>query len=186
METVRLFVGLALPTAIRETLARALDDWRRQLPEVHWEEPEALHITLQFVGNFPAARLPEMEGGLARVKARSFALRCAGTGAFPDPKRPRLVWAGVAGAPELTQLAAAIAIALAPLGITAEARPFVPHISLARIQHAGALRGWTIEPTRPLWGEGEVTGFQLFKSVAGAPRAQRYPALRRFALSQSR
>lgn len=181
-----IFVGVALPYEIREALAGALRGWRRQYPEIAWEEAEALHLTLQFIGSYPAARLAELESALQGVVAARFQLRCAGTGAFPDGKRPRVIWAGVERTPALLRLAKAIPAALEAAGIVAERRPFTPHVSLARVKPPSGLRGWAADAERPEWGEAEIGEFQLFETRSGGPRASRYAVLRRFAINQSR
>ena len=61
-------------------------------------------------------------------------------------KRPRILWIGVVedeGWAALVALAGAVEAAVAPLGYPTEARPFHPHVTLARVdvgaQHAAPL-----------------------------------------------
>ncbi len=55
-------------------------------------------------------------------------------GFFPNPRSPRVFWAGVEAAPDLATLAAETDHALDPLGLPPEGRPFSPHLTLARIK----------------------------------------------------
>jgi len=65
--------------------------------------------------------------------AREFEVVLTGAGAFPSTIRPRVLWVGVGrGAAELGGLAERLAATLADLGWEPEARPFRPHLTVAR------------------------------------------------------
>ena len=61
-------------------------------------------------------------------------LRFRGLGFFPNAKRPRVLWAGIAGSAELAVSLARYRSSLAKLGIPAEERAFTPHLTLARFE----------------------------------------------------
>ena len=64
-----------------------------------------------------------------------FHLEISGLGAFPSLKQPRVVWVGVGGAlDKLSELQRNIDSALAALGFVREERPFVPHLTVARVR----------------------------------------------------
>jgi 2'-5' RNA ligase len=69
----------------------------------------------------------------AAAAAPPLRLHVAVAGAFPSPRRPRVLWAGLAGdvAP-LAALVADLGARLAPLGFPPETRPFSAHVTLGR------------------------------------------------------
>ncbi len=100
-----------------------------------WVRHEGLHLTLRFLGATPEDRRPAIEDALAVAAAGvvRFPVRLAGSGAFPSPSRPRVLWIGVEdGAEQLRELAASISRELEPLGYPLDDRPFAAHLTLAR------------------------------------------------------
>ena len=103
---------------------------------VKWVRPEALHLTLKFLGDVDDATEPNLRAALGQVaaggEARPVGLHIEGFGVFPDFRRPRVVWAGVAPDPALELLQHRVEQVFAPLGFPTEARPFRPHVTLGR------------------------------------------------------
>jgi len=101
---------------------------------VKWVRPEGIHITLKFLGEVA----PEREGELIRSLgdasrgAKPVTLVVQGAGAFPDPRRPRVFWAGMASEPAIELLANAVERVFEPLGFPTEARAFRPHLTVGR------------------------------------------------------
>ena len=64
-----------------------------------------------------------------------FNIEASGLGVFPNMKRIQIIWVGLSGELEkLGQLQKRIEESLKPLGFPAEARPFTPHLTLARVR----------------------------------------------------
>ena len=57
-----------------------------------------------------------------------------GIGAFPNFRRARVVWMGVAQDPRLELLHHDIEVACEAFGFEVEGRPFRPHLTLARVK----------------------------------------------------
>lgn len=137
---MRLFVALEMPPAVRANLAALMNDLRTmdakssgKMPR--WTRPENLHVTLKFIGNVVPEKLDGIRAALAGVRSeRPVELRFRGLGFFPYAKRPRVVWAGVAGSQNLGAIAADIDRGLAELGVPSEQRAFIPHLTLARCE----------------------------------------------------
>ena len=108
----------------------------RRLP-VKWVRPEALHLTLKFLGDVDDAREPTLRVALGQVGGGPVTVHIEGFGVFPDFRRPRIMWAGVAPDPALELLQHRVEQVFAPLGFATEARPFRPHVTLGR----GDLKG---------------------------------------------
>lgn len=160
---------LAIP-ANREELRTALSAWQQAAPAIRWEAPEALHVTLRFIGGWPEDRVPELTAALAGLCWQPFALQLTHLGGFPDLHRPRVLWAGVAPSPALSSLAAELSARLASLGIASDPRPFTPHISLARLRSGE--RTTQLAPFVPAQWTAEE--FNLYESIPNAPPALRY------------
>jgi RNA 2',3'-cyclic 3'-phosphodiesterase len=103
--------------------------------------PDALrpedHLTLHFFEDLSEDRVPVVVEALAEAAGPipPFDLEIRGVGAFPTPQRPRVVWAGVGeGSAMLVSLANRVRQGLASRGFPVEARPFVPHLTLARVR----------------------------------------------------
>ncbi len=130
-------MAVELGTGIQRRLAAIQDSLRPGAGGIGWVAPENLHVTLKFLGEVPRERIAGVQEALDRVARGSppLELRIAGLGAFPDRRRPRVVWAGIAGGWEaLGRLAARVDRELAGLGFAPEARPHVGHVTLGRVR----------------------------------------------------
>ena len=131
----RLFAGVAVDATAE--LRRTLAGLREELPgeKIRWTRLENLHLTVEFFGATPEARVPALSAALAQAAAATpaFGLALAGVGMFGSPRRPRVLWLGVESA-GLARLRAAVAAALRAAGWTPEARPFAPHLTLGRME----------------------------------------------------
>jgi RNA 2',3'-cyclic 3'-phosphodiesterase len=136
-KSLRLFVALALPEAVRAKLIELQRKLKRVLPgnSMGWTKPESLHLTLRFLGNVESTRIPELSGKLVTALAGfgEFDLVCERLGCFPDLRHPRVVWAWVHDSEaRLAQLHRRVDEAVNGFaGQPAEER-FVGHITLAR------------------------------------------------------
>jgi 2'-5' RNA ligase len=170
----RLFVAVEVPPEVRAALEAALAPWREALPAARWVPPQHLHVTLRFLGGVR----PDLVDGVSAAvgaAARTVApvvTRLDGLGAFPTPGRARVLWAGLEDGPgRMAGLALAIDTALAPT-FRPEARPFRPHLTVARCDPPARLPpSFASTPLEPV--AFEVARAVLFESVptgTGPPR----------------
>jgi 2'-5' RNA ligase len=141
VEIQRLFIAAELPPKIKAELIDTQARLRRANLPVIWVQPGAMHLTLRFLGETNIALIPDLEcairAGFAPHNVMN--LRLNGVGAFPNNRRPSIVWAGVGGAVGLLQRAqAALEAALVSLDIAPEPKPFQPHLTLGRLRRAAA------------------------------------------------
>ena len=137
MTTYRLFIAAELPTTVRAELARAQEQLRRGNPPVKWVAPPAIHLTLRFLGETDVALLPALGTVLRTALAGNprMMLQLTSAGAFPNMRRPSVVWAGVGGSTAaIERAAAAIEAQVAALGFPREPRPFRAHLTLGRVR----------------------------------------------------
>ena len=186
MSLLRLFVALDFPAEMRKALARAGRDCSPVLPGVRWTRPETLHLTLKFLGDTGAERVPEVAGALRAALASRSAGRfmLAGLGVFPNVRRPSVVWAGISvGADWVAGLAAAVDGALVPLGFPPETRPFQPHVTLGRLRpparwSAEAAKRLFAESAERVFGEVAVDAVVLYASTLARDGASHEPLAR--------
>lgn len=130
---MRLFTAVDPTPEIVDKLADLLNRLRPSAG-LRWGRAENLHLTLKFIGEFPAERLSALEETLRAVPAPSpFEVAVRRLGFFPHARAPRVFWAGVEAPAGLAQLAGDIDRTLEPLGIARDRRAYSPHFTLARI-----------------------------------------------------
>ena len=141
---LRLFVAIALPPAWKDYLAARAQDLERLAPGyARWVAPDLLHLTLVFLGDQPAARLPTIADAVAGATAGAppFRLMLGAVGSFGAP--PRVLWVGARAEDDhLTRLHGALVARLAGAGIPFDAKPLVAWVLCASITlqlHALAL-----------------------------------------------
>lgn len=137
-ERLRLFIACELPAEVHAALADLQRDLRGAGAEgLRWVRPEGIHVTLKFLGETDAARLPAIRSALATAvpDPLSIALQLSGVGSFGGRGSLRVVWVGLTGdLPPLSLLARTVDGAMAALGFDRERRPFAPHLTLARVR----------------------------------------------------
>ena len=82
---IRLFVALGLP----ETLCRRLAGLQQPLPRTRWVAPEAMHVTLRFIGEVSGGTAADIDDMLTRVSVPAFDLTIGGVGHFASKGRVR-------------------------------------------------------------------------------------------------
>lgn len=137
-DILRTFFGFNLPRDVSRTAAglRTLVDDPKNA--VRWVRGENIHLTVRFLGATPKTVIKELEAAIAenlRDRA-SMTVNIDGTGVFPVPSRPRVLWMGVTGdvAP-LQDLEEAIHDVVGPLGFPKDKRPYVPHVTIGRVRY---------------------------------------------------
>lgn len=126
----RLFTALEIP----RDAALSLSLLRGGLPGARWVDVENYHITLRFIGDVEGHVADEIANALDRVQRPSFSLALSGVGAFGS-KKPHAVWAGVTASPDLNALQAEIERICQRVGVAADPRKFMPHVTLARLRN---------------------------------------------------
>ncbi len=165
----RLFTAIE----IAPQAAVSLSLLRGGLPSARWIEPENYHLTLRFIGDIDARTADEVVAHLDRIERAPFSIALNGLDAFGS-KKPHSIYACVAPCEGLDALQGEIDRTLRRLGVAADARRFVPHVTLARLRNAKSE-----DVARYLSGRGgfrtpsfEVSRFGLFSSkdsVGGGP-----------------
>jgi len=138
---VRIFLAVFPPPAVQAAVHAAVGRLQRPADGVSWVKRENLHYTLRFLGELGAdgARRVKEAAGEAAATGAPFEAELGSLGAFPNPRRARVLWAGMtAGAEPLTAVAYALETALRRKGFEAADHPFSPHLTLGRVREPRA------------------------------------------------
>lgn len=132
---MRLFFAVAIPPEITGVIVAE----SKKIPaarSLRWIAPDNQHFTLRFLGAVEEGRVADLvsAGQATALKHRSFSVTVSGAGFFPDEHRPRIFWVGTdQGSEKLI----ALAEDLVP---NPEDRPFLPHLTVARINTGAGFR----------------------------------------------
>jgi RNA 2',3'-cyclic 3'-phosphodiesterase len=174
MSLLRAFIAVEIPPEIHKAIEKKTAPLRAALGSsiVRWVPSDNIHLTLKFLGDISPANVDMLSQMLnVEVSQHSvFELKFGGLGAFPNPKRPRVIWIGIQAPAGLEALQHGIEAATATLGYPGEARPFSPHLTIGRVkQTAGPagvqkIRTALEEAKVGALGTTQVTTVHLFKS----------------------
>ncbi|SNZ17205.1 2'-5' RNA ligase [Natronoarchaeum philippinense] len=166
----RLFVSVDLPDEFADDIA-AVQARFEDADGLSFTDPEQAHVTMKFLGDVDEDRVEAVGDAVAEAVAAAdvepFRARYEGLGVFPSLEYISVLWLGVtAGNDELSRLHDAIEDRTTALGFDAEGHEFTPHVTLARMEHAGGkelvqrgVREWT-----PTVGEATVDAVCLTES----------------------
>ena len=182
MPVSRAFVAIRVPAA----LGKLSDEMRPLWPAqgVGWVSPENLHLTLRFLGAAEDEQIAALRQGLTAVAARheGFVAATGQSGCFPNRRRPKVIWAGVADADgRLGALQRDVEEVVCAAGWEPEERDFRPHVTLGRVR-AG------VRPPSSKWSSDlpplqvPVEAVELIESIL-KPAGAEYRTLHRAELS---
>ena len=155
LETYRTFIAIELPSDIRKRITEHIARLRHEFPDVRasWSREENLHLTLKFLGDIAVSRIADLSKATAEA-ARSvnpFELTVGDCGTFPPQGQPKVLWIGTTPGAQAFVKAGAQASCLhvlheviddecAEAGFEREARPYHPHLTIARLRTRGGSR----------------------------------------------
>lgn len=134
---MRLFVAVNPPSRMRAELDTRLDTIRREIA-LAWTRPQAWHLTLMFLGDWPEERVPALAQALAEAVRPQLPLVIAPgrVGAFPHLDRPRVLILHLDGGDPLRQTARLVRATVDhawPDG-PQDHKPLRAHLTLARVK----------------------------------------------------
>lgn len=135
--TIRSFLAFELSKEVRETLRTVIEEGRKAGLPVRWVPVGNIHLTVVFMGNVAESRIRPISDAAGEICGRHapFQIQARGIGLFGSPRRPRVLWIGLAG--DVDRMAVFrddLQGALAPFGIRGEERAFRPHLTLGRFR----------------------------------------------------
>jgi len=140
METLRTFIALELPDIVREKLVEIQRRFMQRTAGVRWVKPDAMHLTLKFLGATREDQVSGVAGVLEQTASgvAPFVVDVAGIGAFPNARNPKVIWAGISFDTRLAGFQEQLETGLARIGFPKEKRSFAPHLTLGRVREGAA------------------------------------------------
>lgn len=165
---IRAFIAANLAPMVIEEIAKVQSTLRTAKGDIRWARVEGWHLTLKFLGDIAQDQVsPILEALYKALHTQPpVRMRVQGLGAFPNLKRPRVVWAGLSG-DGLAVLSEKIETAVMSLDFPPENREFTPHLTLGRVR---SLHGWeqVLEMVKvhehTHFGESEIDHVILYQS----------------------
>ena len=147
---IRAFLAVELSQELRVELADFQQKLKQRIePEVNrntrisWVQPAKIHLTIKFLGDMDEQVIDPLLGAIEQAvgSQSSVNVPLERLGAFPSPHSPRVLWIGPSEnweqgkeAKRVTAIHGEIEQACESLGFLREAKPFSPHLTLARIK----------------------------------------------------
>ncbi len=176
---MRLFVAVDLDDGVRGVVGGLIARMRTRAGEeagrtrISWVAPERLHLTLHFFPHVETADGARIAAAMTEpMEIPAFDVAFGGVGTFPPRSRARVIWLGVReGVESLVKLHGATGARLRAVGLDLEARPFAPHLTLARLREgvsARTLRSIVADDADSDVGVSRVEAVRLYESRLGA------------------
>ena len=137
-QLLRTFISVTIPKEIlslQEMLKTTIDFKGKNLK---WVKSGQIHLTLKFIGYTPPDLVEKINEIISEVVKRHewIELLVNGTGCFPVPSRPRVLWLGITGTiNRLNNFVSDINVSLEKLGFPIEEKEFIPHITIGRVSY---------------------------------------------------
>jgi 2'-5' RNA ligase len=122
-----------VPEAQRKVLEHYLAACSAVAPEFRWTPAAMLHLTVRFIGSIEPSVVDAIANRLKELELEGFDLELGELGTFKRGRLVRVVWLQVrGGAEQARELGARVEAECGRAGLEPEARPFQPHLTLAR------------------------------------------------------
>jgi 2'-5' RNA ligase len=170
---LRLFVGARVSMATVGELGGTAEMLARRAQQaglrVTWVAPATYHVTLKFIGwvrrEASAAIADALARAVAAAKVAPFTFRTQRLGAFPNPDKASVVWAGIEDrSGGLSALAAAIDRELEAVGVAKDKRAFHPHVTLGRLRDPASVAQVILPYSEQVFSETSLVEVVLFES----------------------
>jgi len=135
-EAIRSFIAFDIDNeTVREKIAETQALLVKTGADLKPVEPKNIHVTLRFLGNINPTTVEKIFEEMQKVQFIPFDIKLYGIGAFPNPRYPRVVWAGITqGADQLRGIFSQLEPQLQRLGFVPDPKGFSPHLTIARVR----------------------------------------------------
>ncbi len=131
MTLIRVFVSVPVPDTAETA---ALRDDIRSLDGVRPSPADQTHITLRFIGDVDDSKIKRITECVRRASegVSPFEVTVSGTGAFPNERRPSVIWMGLDPADTLAGIANRLEKELSTSNVRFDSKPFKAHVTVGR------------------------------------------------------
>ena len=135
-EKVRSFIAVDVTDSILlQKIVSIQNELMRTGADLKSVEQENIHATLRFLGEVSLPLLDQVKNEMDQITFSKFDTELKHIGAFPNPRRPNVVWVGIEkGHDVLDKIFSQLEPRLRALGFQGENRGFSPHITIARVK----------------------------------------------------
>jgi 2'-5' RNA ligase len=143
---MRLFIALPLPKPAEEELGRIITLLEQKGGRVKWVDPKNIHLTARFLGDTEERLVDDLSSLIDNVAGQFNPVASAinQLGAFPNLRRPRVIWVSLQENIEvLAKIAGQVELAVRELRFKKEPRQFKPHLTLGRVKDTSSLENLT-------------------------------------------
>ncbi|QWR77676.1 RNA 2',3'-cyclic phosphodiesterase [Candidatus Magnetomonas plexicatena] len=182
MKEVRAFLAVNIDEALKGKIAASISGLN--LTGVKWVRAKNLHLTLKFLDSISENEIDKVVDTLNEIlpKSSAFDIGFKGIGAFPNERKPKVIWIGVTNTEGLVRLQGMIEDSLSVVGFKREERAFSPHLTIGRV--TVGLSDFAKQPHRDtFYGDMTVDTVYLMKSEL-FPAGAEYSELKSFKLKK--
>lgn len=162
---MRAFISVDIQSEeLLNAIAKLQSDLRIKASAVHKQN---MHFTLFFLGEISEEAADGVKKSLSEITFKPIEARFTHLGAFPDTKRPRVIWIGVddVSSKKLLDLAFQVEQKISPLGFRQD-KPFKPHLTIFRVKNKIYDISKTLERSREInLGAETLSELKLKQSV---------------------
>ena len=175
MAEIRTFIAVDLPQGVKMEIDKMIAGFRQLNANVRWVKAANLHLTLRFLGNIPEESVSALADSIRgnAVGFGPFDLALSDLGAFPNLRKPRVIWIGSgSGTDRLKGLAAKVEQAAIESGFGKGDKPFSSHLTIGRVKFPKGLDQLMVQIEKtgyesPPFDVSEVAIFKSDLSPAG-------------------
>jgi len=168
---MRSFIAVEVDSKVKKNINETIKHFKKNNSGVKWIKPEAIHLTLKFLGNIDMQKSQQTTKIMDALCSNHnpFFLSFIGLVTFPQKSRiPKVIWAGVKENDLIQKLDKSLENELEKIGFSREKRDFHPHLTLGRIKKNAVIHNLLPELKKhesEVFGESKVERIILFKST---------------------
>ncbi|NOY87858.1 MAG: RNA 2',3'-cyclic phosphodiesterase [FCB group bacterium] len=143
---IRLFIALPLNKEIENKLGDMISQLKQNGGDIKWVKPQNIHLTVKFLGDTEQKLVDDIIEHINSViiQYQPIITNITHWGAFPNLRRPRVIWVGIEKNTEtIIQLAEEIDTHISQLGWEKENKKFKAHFTLGRVRNNRGLERLT-------------------------------------------
>jgi len=174
MSLTRAFIALEIPNQTHQKISNQTANLRKNLDSqtVRWVPADNIHLTLKFLGDISRTQIEQISQVLSVIAGRHIKhlIKISELGAFPNIRRPRVIWIGIQAPETLNALYQELEGETAKMEFPPEKRSFNPHLTIGRVkQHISQANSQALQNALSSIKIGyidtvEVEALHLFKS----------------------